>query len=88
VTGETCSCFSEHKQLGRRSCSAFLFRGWGCVYLGLQIKAIKPPLTLLTSSSHRLFIIRSPQVFTVLHPFEVPDIFHNLKKSETGAEEP
>jgi hypothetical protein len=42
----------------------FLLRDQVCVYLGLRVKAIKPRLALLTSSSHRLFIIRSPQVAT------------------------
>jgi hypothetical protein len=74
------SCFSERK-LRRHSCSAFsvswpglclsavllfLFHGQGCAYLSLQVKAIKPHLTLLTSSSHRLFIICSPQLNTDL----------------------
>jgi hypothetical protein len=58
---EECSCFSECK-FRRRSCSAFfLFPGQGCAYLGLQAKAIKLHLALLTSSSYRLFIICSPQ---------------------------
>jgi hypothetical protein len=53
------SCFSEHKL---RSCTVllFLFRGQGCAYLSLQMKAIKLHLTLLTSSSHMVFIICSP----------------------------
>jgi hypothetical protein len=38
----------------------FLFRDPVCADLGLQVKAIKPHLTLLTSSSHRLFRICSP----------------------------
>jgi hypothetical protein len=32
-----------------------------CAYLSLQMKAIKPHLTLLMSSSNRLFIICSSQ---------------------------
>jgi hypothetical protein len=38
----------------------FLFCAWGCAYLGLQMKAIKPHLALLMSSSHRLFTICCP----------------------------
>jgi hypothetical protein len=56
------SCFSEGK-LRRCSCSAFSVCGRGCAYLSLQMKAIKPHLVLLVSSSHRLFIIRSSHCY-------------------------
>jgi hypothetical protein len=39
----------------------FLFHDRGCAYLRLQMKAIKPNLTLLMSSSDRFFIFCSPQ---------------------------
>jgi hypothetical protein len=68
VTGETCAPVSLNTSLGMQLFCFFLFCGQGCAYLGLQVKAIKLHLTVLTSSSHRqLFIIRSPHhviVFT------------------------
>jgi hypothetical protein len=45
----------------KKKYAAFCICGQGCAYLGLQMKTIKPHLTLLMSSSHRLFIICSPQ---------------------------
>jgi hypothetical protein len=42
----------------------FLFCDLGCSYLTLQMKAIKLYLAVLTSSSHRLFIICFPHSST------------------------
>jgi hypothetical protein len=66
VTGETCVPASLNTSLGDAAVPLFLFRDQDCAYLGLQEKAIKPHLTLLTSSSHRLFIIQSPQSHLLL----------------------
>jgi hypothetical protein len=59
VTGGTCVPASLNTNLGDMAVTV-LFRDWGCAYLILQVKAIKPHLALFMSSSHRLFII-SPQ---------------------------
>jgi hypothetical protein len=64
VTGETCYVPASQNinNLGDAAVLLFPVCGWGCAYLSLQIKAIKLHLTLLMSSSHRLFIICSPQL--------------------------
>jgi hypothetical protein len=62
VTGETCVPASLNASLGDTAVLLFSDSGQGCSYLGLQVKAIEPHLALLTSSSHRLFIIHSPQI--------------------------
>jgi hypothetical protein len=61
VTRETCISASLKASLGDAAVLHFSVCGQGCAYLSLQMKAIKLHLTLLTSSSHRLFIIHSPQ---------------------------
>jgi hypothetical protein len=68
VTGETCVPASLKKI------------GWGCAYLSLQVKAIRPHLALLVSSSHRLFIIHSPQVGQLGGPRPIGEIPCRAKK--------
>jgi hypothetical protein len=67
------SSFSESK-FRRCSCSGLSVCGQGCAYLGLQMKAVKLHLDLLMSSSHRLFIIRSPH-----HPTAIRLDFYQLQ---------
>jgi hypothetical protein len=60
ITGETCiSASLNTNNLGDSAVLLFPVCGRGCAYLGLQMKAIKMHLALLTSSSHMLFIICS-----------------------------
>jgi hypothetical protein len=61
VTGKTCILASVNTNLGDTAVLLFPVCGWGCAYLGLQVKAIKPHLALLMSNSLKLFIICSPQ---------------------------
>jgi hypothetical protein len=41
VTGKTCVPASLNASLGDAAVLLFLFHGWGCAYLSLQVKAIK-----------------------------------------------
>jgi hypothetical protein len=65
VTGETCVPASQNtNNLGDTAVLLFPVRGWGCAYLGLQIKALKLHLILLCSVLVSFFfIIRSPHYF-------------------------
>jgi hypothetical protein len=55
ATGETCIPASLNTSLGNTAFLLFSVSGQGCAYLGLHIKAIKPHLNLLKSSSHKAF---------------------------------
>jgi hypothetical protein len=66
VTGETCVPDSLNTNLEDAAVLLFPVCGWGCAYLGLQVKAMKPHLALLVSSSHRLFII-SPHLLCLIY---------------------
>jgi hypothetical protein len=90
VAGETCLPASLNASLGDAAVLLFPVHDQGCAYLGLQVKAIKPHLALLVSSSHRLFIIPLHNIF-LAYLFQYPMIVTwepHFKNQEINATQP